>query len=162
MKSRFWKSDWFWGLAVIVLMLFAGGRDLLQSHERKAYEMGLQATARVPSDRIAVIAIDDASIANVGRWTWPRDVHAKMADLLAAAKAKVGGNSVFFSEPQIDPGYRYVAKLLEMATVAAASGGTSAEMTQFVATLREAFPGAATAAPAMRPAGSSGTVDIEL
>ena len=46
------------------------------------------------------------SIANIGRWPWSRDVHAKMTELLAGAKAKVIGNTVFFSEPQVDPGSR--------------------------------------------------------
>ena len=115
MKSRFWKSDWFLGLVVALLVFFASGSDLLQSLERKAYDMGVQASSRTPSDQIAVIAIDDQSIANIGRWPWPRDVHAKMIDLLAAAKAKVIGYTVFFSEPQLDPGYRYIVKLLEMA-----------------------------------------------
>jgi len=115
MKSRFWKADWFLGSVVALLMLFAGSSDLLQSLERKAYDMGVQASSRTSSDRIAVIAIDDTSIANIGRWPWPRDVHARMIDLLSRAKAKVIGYTVFFSEPQIDPGYRYIAKLLDMA-----------------------------------------------
>jgi len=115
MKTGFWRRDWFLGLVVVVLVLFAGSGDLLQSLERKAYDMGVQASSRTPSDRIAVIAIDNTSIANIGRWPWSREVHAKMIDLLAGAKAKVIGYSVFFSEPQIDPGYRYVTKLLEMA-----------------------------------------------
>ncbi len=67
MKSRFWKADWFLGAAVALLMLFASSSDLLQSLERKAYDMGVQASSRTPSDRIAVIAIDDTSIANLGR-----------------------------------------------------------------------------------------------
>jgi eukaryotic-like serine/threonine-protein kinase len=115
MKSGFWKSDWFLGLVLALLVFFASGSDLLQSLERKAYDMGVQASSRTPSDRIAVIAIDDESIANIGRWPWPRDVHARMVDLLAAAKAKVIAYTVFFSEPQIDPGYRYIAQLLDMA-----------------------------------------------
>ena len=57
MRSGFWKTDWFLGLVVVVLMLFAGGSDLLQSLERKAYDMGVQASSRAPSDKIAVIAI---------------------------------------------------------------------------------------------------------
>ncbi len=110
MKSGFWKSDWFLGLVVALLVLFAGGSDLLQSLERKAYDMGVRASSRTPSDRVAVIAIDDASIVNIGRWPRPRDVHAKMVDLLAAAKAKVIGYTVFFSEPQIDPGAGALAR----------------------------------------------------
>jgi len=139
MKSGFWKTDWFLGLIVVVVMLIAGGSDLLQSLERKAYDMGVQASSRSASDRIAVIAIDDTSIANIGRWPWSREVHAKMTDLLAGAKAKVIGNTVFFSEPQIDAGYVYVTKLLDIASKPA-EGQTepSPQMAPIVTLLKEA------------------------
>ena len=113
-KTGFWKTDWFLGVVVSVAMLAAGGSDLIRSLERKAYDMGVQASSRMPLDRVAVVAIDDTSIANLGRWPWPRDRLAKMTDLLAGGKAKVIANTVFFFEPQIDPGYHYVTKLLEL------------------------------------------------
>ncbi len=119
MKTGFWKSDWFLG-AVVVVVVFAFSRssDLLPSLERKAYDLGLVATSRAPLDRIAVIAIDEASLENMGRWPWSREILANMTDKLAAAKAKVIGNTVLFSEPQIDPGYSYVTKLLDIASKA--------------------------------------------
>ncbi|HEX7249957.1 MAG TPA: CHASE2 domain-containing protein, partial [Burkholderiales bacterium] len=126
MRSGFWKSDWFLGLVVVVLMMLAGGSDLLQSLERKAYDMGVQASSRVPSDKVAVIAIDDTSIANIGRWPWSREVHARMADLLAGAKAKVIANTLFLFEPQSDPGYQYITKLLELAEKSEAGAEPSA------------------------------------
>ena len=113
-KLDFWRSDWLLGVVVALVVLVLSGRDLIQSLERKAYDLGVQATSRVPSDRVAVIAIDDQSIANIGRWPWPRDVHARMTDLLAGAKAKVIVNSAFFFEPQLDPGLGYINKLLEL------------------------------------------------
>lgn len=67
MKSGFWKSDWFPGLAVALLVFFASGSDLLQSLERKACDMGVQASSRTPTDQIALIAISDAGIANIER-----------------------------------------------------------------------------------------------
>src|SRR6185295_14263914 len=140
MKSAFWKTDWFLG-AVVVLAVIGFNRfsDLLPSLERKAYDLGVQATSRTASDKIAVIAIDDTSIANIGRWPWSREVHAKMTDLLAAAKAKVIVNTVFFSEAQVDPGYAYVTKLLDIAGKPA-EGQTepSAQMQPIVQLLKEA------------------------
>jgi serine/threonine-protein kinase len=137
MKSAFWKTDWFLG-AVVVLAVLGLNRfsDLIPSLERKAYDLGVQATSRSASERIAVIAIDDTSIANIGRWPWSREVHAKMTELLAGAKAKVIGNTVFFSEAQVDPGYAYVSKLLELP--AAKAEPLSAEMAPVVALLKEA------------------------
>jgi serine/threonine-protein kinase len=111
-KAGFWTKDWFLGLAVAIVLFFLAGSDLLQSLERRAYDMGVRATERVPSERIAVIAIDDASIQNIGRWPWSREVHARLAENLAAGRPKVIANLVFFTEPQIDPGFAYVTQLL--------------------------------------------------
>ena len=111
-KLSFWKADWFLGVLVAIVMLVAARGDLIQSLERKAYDLGVKAASRSPSDRIAIIAIDDASIANIGRWPWSRDVHARMIDLLGGAKAKVIANTTFFFEPQRDAGLTYIEKLL--------------------------------------------------
>src|SRR5258708_33659675 len=140
MKSGFWKTAWFLGLVVVVFMLLGGNRDLLESLRRQAYGMGVEASSRVASDKIAVIAIDATRIANFGRWTWSREVHAKMTDLLAGAKAKVIGNLVFFTEAQVDPGYVYVTKLLEIASKSAPEGAPApaGEMGQMIALLKEA------------------------
>ena len=137
MKSAFWKTDWFLGTVVVLAVLaFSKFSDLIPSLERKAYDLGVQATSRSASDKIAVIAIDDTSIRNIGRWPWSREVHAKMTDLLAGAKAKVIVNTVFFSEAQVDPGYAYVTKLLDMPVVK--NEPPSAEMAPVVALLKEA------------------------
>ena len=160
-KGSLWKSDWFFGVVIVVLMFFFRGGDLMQSLERKAYDLGVKASSKNPNDKIAIIAIDDQSINNIGRWPWSRDVHAKMTDLLSGAKAKVIGNTVFFFEPQIDPGLVYITKLLELssgvsaaaapaapaagvATAAAAPEAVAApqqaspELAQFTALLKEA------------------------
>ena len=70
-KSGFWKADWFLGVVVTLLVLATVSSDLVQSLERKAYDLGVKATSRTPSDKIAVIAIDKQSIDNIGRWPWP-------------------------------------------------------------------------------------------
>jgi serine/threonine-protein kinase len=115
MKSGFWKTDWFLGLAVVAaFVVFNRVTDLVASLERKAYDLGVQASNRLPDPDILVIAIDDASIANIGRWPWQRDVLAKMTERLAAAGPKVIGSTVLLSEPQVDRGYQYVQKLMSL------------------------------------------------
>ncbi len=111
MRKAFWKADWFTALLVALVFLFSANSDLIQSLERKAYDWGVLASSRVPSDKIAIIAIDDQSIANLGRWPWPRAIQGRMLDILADGHAKVVGNTVFFSEPQIDPGLDYINKI---------------------------------------------------
>ncbi len=110
----FWKSDWFVGLLVSVLVFVLGGGSLLQSLERKAYDMGVGMARQIPSDRIAVIAIDKQSLDNIGRWPWSREIFAEMIEKLAAAKAKVIATAVLFSEPQLDPGLGYINRLIEL------------------------------------------------
>src|ERR1700682_4868986 len=113
-KTAFWKADWFLGLIVALVLFFASGSDLVQSLERLAYDWGVRASSHAPSPRVAVIAIDDQSIANIGRWPWSREIHAQMIAKLKQAGAKVVGYASFFFEPQIDPGLAYVQKLTEL------------------------------------------------
>ena len=111
---NFWKSDGFVGILVSAALLVLGGTSLLQSLERKAYDLGMGLTTRTPSDRIAVIAIDKQSIDNIGRWPWSREIFAEMVEKLAAANAKVIATTVLFSEPQRDAGLTYVNRLIEL------------------------------------------------
>ena len=94
--------------AVIVLHMTT---DVVGALERRFYDFASTSTARQPSSQIAVIAIDDQSIANIGRWPWSRDVHAKLIDQLTAAKAKTIVQTVFFFEPQVDRGLSYIRKM---------------------------------------------------
>src|SRR6266853_42915 len=145
-KAGFWRKDWFLGLVVSLVLLAAGGTLLIEGLERFAYDWGVRASARTPSDKISVIAIDKRSIDNIGRWPWSREIHAKMIESLADAKAKVIGYTVFFSEPQLDPGLVYVNRLLEAyhrlvpvnADPSAPPRGVSPELLQIGSTLQEA------------------------
>src|SRR3979490_203507 len=147
-KAGFWKKDWFLGLGVSFVLLVASGTQLqvIEGMERFAYDWGVRASARTPSDKISVIAIDKRSIDNIGRWPWSREIHAKMVESLADAKPKVIGYTVFFSEPQLDPGLAYVNRLLEAyqrllpakAHPSAPPRGVSPELLEIGATLQEA------------------------
>ncbi len=111
MKNGVLKSDWFTGLAVTFIFLIFAGSDFTTSLERSAYDFGVRSSTSTASDKIAIISIDDQSIANIGRWPWSRDIHAQMHDILASSGAKVIGQTVFFSEPQEDPGLQFVREL---------------------------------------------------
>ena len=113
MKAGFLKSDWFVGVVVSLVFVAASGTALLQSLERSLYDWGVTGADAEPSDRIAVIAIDDESIANLGRWPWSRDLHGQMIGKLAEGGADAIGYTVFFLEPQIDPGLTRIRELLE-------------------------------------------------
>jgi len=111
MKYGVFKSDWFTGLVITFIFLIFAGSDFIASIERSAYDFGVRSSNRNPSDKIAIIAIDNQSIDNIGRWPWSRDIHAQMHDILAGGGAKAVGQTVFFSEPQIDPGLQFIREL---------------------------------------------------
>lgn len=113
MKNGVFKSDWFTGLVITFIFLIFASSDFIASIERSAYDFGVKSSTRIPSDKVAIIAIDDQSIDNIGRWPWPRDIHAQMLDILASGGAKAVGQTVFFSEPQIDPGLQFIRELKE-------------------------------------------------
>jgi eukaryotic-like serine/threonine-protein kinase len=127
-RSQFWRTDWFVAvlvvLAVIVLHLTT---DVIGTVERRFYDFASTSSGRQPSERIAVIAIDDQSIANIGRWPWPRDVHAQLIDQLSAAKAKTIVYTTFFFEPQTDRGLVFIRKIKETLGPAVEGQGGSAE-----------------------------------
>ena len=139
MRKAFWKADWFTALLVALLFLFSANSDLIQSLERRAYDWGVRSSSRVPSDKVAVIAIDDQSIANLGRWPWPRAIQGKMLDILAAGQVKEVGNTVFFFEPQVDAGLDYINKIGAILAESSLKKSNPAEWAKLDALMQDAL-----------------------
>ncbi|MGE4244199.1 CHASE2 domain-containing serine/threonine-protein kinase [Ramlibacter sp.] len=146
-RGRFWRTDWFVGVAVLLaVLLLHMGTDVFRTLERRFYDWSSTQTSRQPSPRVAVIAIDDQSIANIGRWPWPRDVHAQLIDKLAEAKAKTVVYTAFFFEPQTDRGLVYIRRIREALGLPAAPAAAS-----IAAPAAPAAPAASVATPASAP-----------
>ena len=162
--KRFWRSDWFAGLAVVVaVVLLHSATDFFGSLERRFYDFASTSSSRTPSDRIAIIAIDDQSIANIGRWPWPRDIHAKLIDQLSAAKAKTVVHTAFFFEPQVDRGLTFIRKMKDVlaapsvnATVEFIAGqqSTNQQLSKVIAEAEQALDTDAILANSIRNAGN--------
>ena len=123
-------------LVVLAVLVLHGATDFFGTLERRYYDFASTSTSRQPSDRIAIIAIDDQSIANIGRWPWPRDIHARLIDQLAAAKAKTIAHTVFFLEPQTDRGLVFIRQMKEALGPAAdpvAQGGLHEQLGKVIA-----------------------------
>jgi serine/threonine-protein kinase len=103
--TSLWKSDWLAGLVIVFgLLTLSITTDTVDNIERYAYDLGVRASSRDPGDKIDIIAIDDRSIANIGRWPWPRTKLADMIIALHQGGARAIGLPIILSEPQIDPG----------------------------------------------------------
>src|SRR6478609_3826144 len=64
--------------------------DTFQRLDPRAYD---------PAMPVRIVAIDDASLAKLGQWPWPRDVLARLTRKLAEAGAAVIAYDVVFGEP---------------------------------------------------------------
>ena len=158
-RAQFWRADWFAGvLIVLAVVLLNQATDLIGTLERRFYDFSSTSTSRQPSDRIAIIAIDDQSIANIGRWPWSRDIHAKLIDMLSAAKAKVIVETVFFIEPQVDPGLSFIRKIKGLLRPAADAGSdqaaSNAELGKVITEAELALDTDAVLAASMKKAGN--------
>ena len=150
-RREFWRADWFVGACVVAtVLLLRTSTDLVEGLERRFYDAASTQSSRQPSDRIAVIAIDDQSVANIGRWPWPRDVQAEMIDKLAGAKVKTIVNTTLFLEPQTDRGLVYVRKLKE----ALGESGQSEAVTKLLADAEQTLDTDAKLAASMAKAGN--------
>lgn len=66
---------------------------------------------------IIITAIDDSSISTLGRWPWPRKLHAGLLKVLSQNPPKAIGFDILFTEPEEDPregdnALEYYTKLL--------------------------------------------------
>lgn len=115
-KAKIWTQDWFAAVAftlVFCILAFALFSNGFESLERYTYDLGVRARERAPSDRIAIVAIDDASIRNLGRWPWPRARQAELIDKLREGGAKVIANTALYLEPEQSGGGETLKSLAE-------------------------------------------------
>jgi eukaryotic-like serine/threonine-protein kinase len=100
-------SDRFFGilLTLFVVGSYVLGSAALESIELKFYDVRskFREDLQKPAE-VAIIAIDDNSLAQLGRWPWPRSRIAAMLDKLSTYGPKVIGLNILFSEPDRNPG----------------------------------------------------------
>ncbi|RZA35713.1 MAG: diguanylate cyclase [Lysobacteraceae bacterium] len=68
------------------------------------YDAMTHASAKAADDRILVVAIDEKSLAELGRWPWSRRTHANLVERLSAAGVRGTAMNILLSEPALfDP-----------------------------------------------------------
>ncbi len=96
-----------WCVLTLLLALFCavlGHARGLGRPDQTLYDAALKLSTRAPSPDIVIIAIDDASLGRIGRWPWPRAVHATLLQKLGAAHARAIGMDLILSEPELASG----------------------------------------------------------
>ena len=113
--AMFSKRDWVPGLlAIVAVLALNAATDTIQGLELQWYDHGVSASNRTPSSDVAVVAIDDASIAKLGPWPWSRELHAQVIDKLSAGGARSIVLAVPVAQPQAEPGLAQLQRLSEV------------------------------------------------
>ncbi|CAB3753536.1 CHASE2 domain-containing protein [Paraburkholderia solisilvae] len=90
------------GCVGMMIVMSAALLHTTSSIDRLIYDSLLNLRDLPVAPQIAVIEIDDASIAELGRWPWPRSLHAQLLDQLARAHAAAVAYDVLFTEQTQD------------------------------------------------------------
>ena len=95
-----------WALTAVLAASIVGYmvvNETLDRADTAIYDALMQLGQRPPLDDIVIIAIDNPSLQELGRWPWPRTRHADLLNVLAEAKPKAIAYDVLFVEPDADP-----------------------------------------------------------
>jgi len=99
-----WLRQWAWvsaSLCALSIALGAGG--WMWRADQALYDLALTLWPQPRPNDVVIISIDDDSIQALGRWPWPRSLHATLIDKLNTAPPKSILLDLLLSEPSEDP-----------------------------------------------------------
>jgi diguanylate cyclase (GGDEF)-like protein/PAS domain S-box-containing protein len=95
---------WGAGAALALTACILMHTEVLWRYDRLAYDLSLSLWKRTATDDVVIVAIDEPSLEEFGRWPWPRRLHARLIDKLTDARAAAVGLDIVLAEPdQTDP-----------------------------------------------------------
>ena len=92
-----------WTVLTLLLLLLAAGlgsRNGLGRLDQTVYDRLIQTHTQPARKDIIIVAADDYSLAQLGRWPWPRSVIARTLDRLAQAGPRAVGLDLILTEPE--------------------------------------------------------------
>lgn len=104
------KRDWLfsqhisWTLALplIAALLLINQTDVPQRLDRWLYDALITTYPAPAAEDVVIVGIDEQSLSQIGRWPWPRSVHADLVRKLDHAGARTIVFDVLFPEPSPD------------------------------------------------------------
>ncbi|WP_273427771.1 CHASE2 domain-containing protein [Marinobacter sp.] len=95
-------TPWTMGLLLAMLILLIQASALPERINLWLYDIATTSLPATPSDDVVIVAIDELSLNRIGRWPWPRSVHAEIIRKLHAAGADTIVFDILFPEPSAD------------------------------------------------------------
>lgn len=94
-----------WGLVAVLTALVVCWLALGSAADRAnnlVYDALIRLQGGPADEAVVIVAIDDRSLQTLGRWPWPRAVHADMIDRLTQTGPRAVAYDVLFTEPEAD------------------------------------------------------------
>ncbi|RZL64127.1 MAG: CHASE2 domain-containing protein [Variovorax sp.] len=86
-------------ISLITLVTLIALTQPLPRVDRMLQDNARAAMSQQPSDEIVIVAIDEKSLAAIGRWPWRRALHAELLRRIAAEAPRCIGLDLLLSEP---------------------------------------------------------------
>jgi len=103
LKGKFLRGAIYTAVALWLVTFALYGLHAFERAENILYDAVYQHVSPVDT-RIVIIGIDEASIAALGQWPWPRRLMAEMMDILAEGGAAAVGLDVEYDTPSRETG----------------------------------------------------------
>lgn len=98
-QARSVRLEWWAVVAALALLVGAiATREWLWRADQLLYDVALAVWQRPAPQDIVIVAIDDRSLTQVGRWPWRRAVHATLINRLTEDGAKAVGLDLLLSD----------------------------------------------------------------
>ena len=85
-------------LSLLLLVLLLAASGWLWRWDLLFYDLQLGQWSKPPAPDIVIVAVDEQSLTELGRWPWPRERHAQLVDILSEAGAKAIAMDILFTE----------------------------------------------------------------
>ncbi|WP_323752352.1 CHASE2 domain-containing protein [Marinobacter sp.] len=96
------NAPWALGLLLFVSLFLFKASGLPERIEHWLYDKAITTSPAPVSDQVAVVAIDEYSLSQLGRWPWPRGLHAQLINQLYEDGAQTVVFNLLFPEPHTD------------------------------------------------------------
>lgn len=102
-RGRRRRTEWsLLAVALLGLVAWLSPPESLSRINHMVQDAGLRLLSRPAHPDIVIVAIDDRSIAAIGRWPWRRALHAELIHQISAHAPRVIGMDVLFNEEDLD------------------------------------------------------------
>jgi adenylate cyclase len=99
LRRQFWWAAGSGAVVALACYLLPGFASLVATLEYRTLDWRFQLRGREPpSPQLVIVAIDEASLAAVGRWPWPRQTMARLLEAIEAARPALVALDILFAE----------------------------------------------------------------